>query len=117
MPQLQDDLARLVAIPSVSEPNFPEHTRPALLETYETILGLLRDVGVEKLGALELPGTAPVLTGEISTPDGAPTVLLYGHYDVVPAGDVEKWESPPFAWTSRRRPCSPPTGSATRRST
>jgi acetylornithine deacetylase/succinyl-diaminopimelate desuccinylase-like protein len=101
MPQLQDDLARLVAIPSVSEPNFPEHTRPALLETYETILGLLRDVGVEKLGALELPGTAPVLTGEISTPDGAPTVLLYGHYDVVPAGDVEKWESPPFEATER----------------
>ena len=101
MPQLQDDLARLVAIPSVSEPNFPEHTRPALLETYETILGLLRDVGVEKLGALELPGTAPVLTGEISTPDGAPTVLLYGHYDVVPAGDVEKWESPPFEATAR----------------
>ena len=101
MPQLQDDLARLVAIPSVLEPNFPEHTRPALLETYETILGLLRDVGVEKLGALELPGTAPVLTGEISTPDGAPTVLLYGHYDVVPAGDVEKWESPPFEATER----------------
>ena len=101
MPQLQDDLARLVAIPSVSEPNFPEHTRPALLETYETILGLLRDVGVEKLGALELPGTAPVLTGEIPTPDGAPTVLLYGHYDVVPAGDVEKWESPPFEATER----------------
>ena len=101
MPQLLDDLARLVAIPSVSEPNFPEHTRPALLETYETILGLLRDVGVEKLGALELPGTAPVLTGEISTPDGAPTVLLYGHYDVVPAGDEEKWESPPFEATER----------------
>jgi acetylornithine deacetylase/succinyl-diaminopimelate desuccinylase-like protein len=101
MPQLQDDLARLVAIPSVSEPNFPEHTRPALLETYETILGLLRDVGVEKLGALELPGTAPVLTGEIPTPDGAPTVLLYGHYDVVPEGDVEKWESPPFEATER----------------
>ena len=101
MPQLQDDLVRLVAIPSVSEPNFPEHTRPALLETYEAILGLLRDVGVAKLGALELPDTAPVLTGEIPGPDGAPTVLLYGHYDVVPAGDEEKWESPPFEATER----------------
>ena len=101
MPQLQDELARLVAIPSVSEPGFPEHTRPALLETYETILGLLREAGVEKLGALELPDTAPVLTGEIPGPDGAPTVLLYGHYDVVPAGDEEKWESPPFEATER----------------
>jgi acetylornithine deacetylase/succinyl-diaminopimelate desuccinylase-like protein len=101
MPQLQDDLARLVAIPSVSEPNFPKHTRPALLETYETILELLRDAGVEQLGALDLPDTAPVLTGEIPGPDGAPTVLLYGHYDVVPVGDKEKWESPPFEATER----------------
>jgi hypothetical protein len=35
MPQLKDDLARLVAIPSVSTPGFPEETRPALLEAHE----------------------------------------------------------------------------------
>ena len=35
MPQLKAELARLVAIPSISSLGFPEHTRPALLEAYE----------------------------------------------------------------------------------
>jgi cysteinylglycine-S-conjugate dipeptidase len=101
MPQLQADLARLVAVPSVSAPGYPEETRPALVETYEAIVGLLREAGARKLGALELPGTAPVITGEIPGPEGAPTVLLYGHYDVVPAGDESAWTSPPFEATER----------------
>src|SRR5688500_14582280 len=101
MPQLKDDLARLVSIPSVSSPGFPEETRPALLEAHEAIAGLFREAGVERLSTLDLPDTAPVITGEIPAPDGAPTVLLYGHYDVVGAGDKSKWESPPFEATQR----------------
>ena len=101
MPQLKEELARLVAIPSVSASNYPEETRPALLETRDAIVGLLRDAGVEQLDSLELPDTAPVIIGEIPAPEGAPTVLLYGHYDVVPAGDESKWESPPFEATER----------------
>jgi acetylornithine deacetylase/succinyl-diaminopimelate desuccinylase-like protein len=100
MPQLEDELAHLVAIRSVSAPGFPEPRQP-LLDAYELIGGLLRDAGVELLEPLELPDTAPVLLGEIPAPDGAPTVLLYGHYDVVPAGDESKWDSPPFEATER----------------
>ena len=101
MPRLQEDLARLVGIPSVSVLGFPPETRPALLEARDAVSELLRDAGVEKLEPLELPDTAPVIVGEIPAPDGAPTVLLYGHYDVVPVGDEAKWESPPFEATER----------------
>lgn len=100
MPQLEAELAELVAIPSVSAPGFPEPRQP-LRDAHEAILGLLRAAGVERLGSLELPDTAPTVTGEILGPDGAPTVLLYGHYDVVPAGDESKWDSPPFEATVR----------------
>lgn len=101
MPRLHDELAGLVSIPSVSAPDYPEETRPALLEAHELILDLLQDAGVEELDSHRLPKTAPFITGEIRAPPGAPTVLLYGHYDVVPAGDESKWESPAFAPTIR----------------
>ena len=101
MPQLKEELARLVAIPSISAWDFPAETRPALSRCYDAILPLVRDAGAVTLGSLELPNTAPVITGEIPGPEGAPTVLLYGHYDVVPAGDEEKWHSPPFEATER----------------
>jgi acetylornithine deacetylase/succinyl-diaminopimelate desuccinylase-like protein len=101
MPRLKEDLARLVAVPSLSEWGYPEHTRPALLEAHQAVVELLRDAGVESFSSLELEGTAPVITGEIPAPPGAPTVLLYGHYDVVPAGDESLWTSPPFEATER----------------
>jgi acetylornithine deacetylase/succinyl-diaminopimelate desuccinylase-like protein len=101
MPELEDDLARLVAIPSVSALGYPAETRPALLEAYEETARLFRDAGMTILDPLELPDTAPVLRGEIPAPAGAPTILLYSHYDVVPVGDEAKWESPPFEATER----------------
>lgn len=101
MPELEAQLARLVAIPSISAPGFPEPTRAALLEAYDAVAGLFRDAGVERVEAFELPETAPIVTGEIPAPAGAPTVLLYSHYDVVAAGDESAWDSPPFAATAR----------------
>jgi acetylornithine deacetylase/succinyl-diaminopimelate desuccinylase-like protein len=100
MPQLRAELAQLVAVPCISQPDFPEPTRPALLEAYEMVAGLFRGAGVE-VRSLELPDTAPIVIGEIPAPPGAPTVLLYSHYDVVPVGEESKWESPPFEASER----------------
>jgi acetylornithine deacetylase/succinyl-diaminopimelate desuccinylase-like protein len=98
MPELVDDLKRLVAIPSIAS---AEGATPELVEAHDLVARLLRSAGVEHIERLDLPGTAPVVVGSIPAPPGAPTVLLYSHYDVVGAGDESLWTSPPFVPTER----------------
>ena len=98
MPELKTDLVRLARIPSIAFPGFP---KAPVLEAHDLVADLLIDAGVEHVQTLSLPDTAPIVTGEIPAPDGAPTVLLYAHYDVQPAGDEELWETRPFEPTER----------------
>lgn len=93
LPALTDDLFRLVRIPSVAYPGFPEEP---VEEAAALVMELLRSAGVEDVETLDLPGTAPIIVGGIPAPPGAPTVLLYAHYDVQPAGDEALWQTPPF---------------------
>jgi cysteinylglycine-S-conjugate dipeptidase len=96
-PELRRDLADLVRVPSVSVPGRIDEP---LMEAFEMTSRLFADAGVE-VERLDLPDTAPVVVGHIPAPPGAPTVLLYSHYDVVPAGDETQWDSPPFEPTER----------------
>ncbi len=93
MPELQRDLEALVRIPSVSGDGLP--TEP-IQQAHDAVAELLRGAGVEKVWTLELPDTNPIVMGEIPAPPGAPTILLYSHYDVVPSGDLAEWDTDPF---------------------
>jgi acetylornithine deacetylase/succinyl-diaminopimelate desuccinylase-like protein len=101
MPRLTAELVELVAIPSVSEAGFAAASRPALLQARDAVAALFQGAGCERVSSLELPDTAPMVTAEIPAPEGAPTVLMYSHYDVVPIGDRSLWHSPPFEPTER----------------
>ena len=92
MPDLRRELEALVRIPSISAPGRIDQP---LLDAFEMTSRLFAEAGVA-VDRLDLPDTAPVVTGTIPAPEGAPTVLLYSHYDVVPAGDEALWTSPPF---------------------
>src|SRR4051794_19747306 len=51
---------------------------------------------------VETPGGAPLVVGELrSARDDAPTILIYGHYDVQDPGDPAQWTSPAFEPTVR----------------
>src|ERR1039458_4034304 len=81
-------LAEFVAIPSVSRDAPPETMRRAA----EWVANHLRFANGR---ILETEGN-PVVVGELAGPADAPTILVYGHYDVQPTGDLSEWGTPPF---------------------
>src|SRR6476661_3520604 len=55
----------------------------------------MRTAGIENV-ALEETGGHPLVYGDWLHAEGAPTVLVYGHYDVQPVDPVDLWETDPF---------------------
>lgn len=79
-------------IPSISA--LPEHD-PDSRRAAEWLATGLRDVGIEHVEVFETTGN-PVVYGDWLHADGAPTVIVYGHYDVQPVDPLDLWTSPPF---------------------
>ncbi len=92
-------LVELARIPSVSAEGFPPEE---VLRSAEAFGDLLRRVGVQNVQTLAIPGVHPYVYGEWRGRPGAPTLLLYGHHDVVPPGRRDRWRSPPFEPVERK---------------
>ncbi len=91
--EFEGALASLVEIPSVSAA--PEH-RGDLERAAARAAEILTELGAHA-EILETPG-APLVVGGFLLDPGLPTVTLYNHLDVQPAGEPE-WKSEPFRFT------------------
>ena len=92
-PRVRQDLEHLIRIPSVAFPGFdPGPVR----RSAEVAAEILERSGLGAVRLLEMDGVPPAVFGELPAPDGGPTILLYAHHDVQPAGDEADWTSPPF---------------------
>jgi len=95
-PRIHNELFEFLRIPSVSaKSDHNADTRRAA----EWVKASLDKIGVPA----KIYPTAghPVVVGEWRNAPGAPTVLIYGHYDVQPAEPLELWTSPAFEPTVR----------------
>ncbi|GAB5561946.1 MAG: dipeptidase [Synoicihabitans sp.] len=91
------DLAALVAIPSVS--TLPQHEGD-IRAAGDWLMQQLAGIGMGNVKCLESP-RHPSVYAEWKVDDSAPTILIYGHYDVQPAEPLDLWDSPPFELTDK----------------
>ena len=94
--RIREELFDFLRIPSVSaKSDHDDDVRRAA----EWLCNSIEKAGL-KATVYDTPGH-PVVIGEWRGAPGAPTVLVYGHYDVQPAEPLDLWTSPPFEPTIR----------------
>lgn len=91
--EFKDDLFEMLRIPSLSgDPAHADDVR----KMAEWLASHMRDLGLAKVAVMETAGH-PVVYGEwMGAGPDKPTVLVYGHYDVVPASLEDGWDTDPF---------------------
>ncbi len=87
-----EELLDLLRIPSVSADS---RHKADVKKAAEFVQTKLLEAGADKAELVETKGH-PIVYGEKLVGDKAPTVLVYGHYDVQPPDPLDLWESPPF---------------------
>ncbi|WP_431956104.1 dipeptidase [Nocardia lijiangensis] len=99
MAQAERDLAQLVSFKSVADPRqFPaeECERAA-----QWVADAFAAAGLTKVGLHETPDGSKAVIASRPAPPGAPTVLLYCHYDVQPPMDEAAWRTPVWELTEK----------------
>lgn len=87
-----EELLDLLRIPSISaDPAYKND----VAKMAEATAKHLRQAGLEKVEVLATAGH-PIVYGEKMVDPNAPTVLVYGHYDVQPPDPLDLWKNPPF---------------------
>jgi acetylornithine deacetylase/succinyl-diaminopimelate desuccinylase-like protein len=91
-----DELAEFLRIPSVSA---DAQRADDVARAAEWVAAYVRRTG----GTADVAEEGRLVVGEIpaSTGPDAPTVLVYGHYDVQPPDPLDLWETEPFEATVR----------------
>ena len=87
-----EELFELIRIPSISAES--EH-KPDMVRCAEKWKELLMAAGCDKAEVMPSDGN-PVVYGEKTIDATKPTVLVYGHYDVMPVAPLELWKTQPF---------------------
>lgn len=87
-----NELLDLLRIPSVSAN--PAH-KDDMIRMAESVQDHLLKAGADKADIYKTEGH-PIVFGEKVVDPAAPTVLVYGHYDVQPPDPLDLWDSPPF---------------------
>lgn len=91
-PRLLENLFSLIRIPSISA--LPEH-HDDMLKCADRWKELLLAAGADRAEVMPSDGN-PLVYAEKLIPDADKTILIYGHYDVMPVEPLELWKSDPF---------------------
>ncbi|MFJ5550998.1 dipeptidase [Streptomyces sp. NPDC093225] len=99
MPRAKTELTELVRFRSVADwAQFPKSESEGAANW---VADALRAEGFQDVALLDTPDGTQSVYGYLPGPAGAPTVLLYAHYDVQPPLDDAAWISPAFELTER----------------
>ncbi len=91
-PKMLEELFSLIRIPSISAK--PDHHH-YMLTCAERWAQLLLEAGADEAVVMPSAGN-PIVFGQKIVDPAAKTVLIYAHYDVMPAEPLELWKSEPF---------------------
>ena len=98
-PRAIEDLRTLVSYPSLA---FDGYDLQPGRDCAATVVGQLHEAGVANAATIDIGGRLPLVWGTVPGPAGAPTVLLYSHYDIQPAPVEEQgWETDPYTMTQK----------------